>query len=255
MKNLLCGGCQGDVPHKGHYSGNRKPLCESCKVARRKARAKRVMAVCFFCQASIECSGRHTGCRSLEAARRGRAYCNEACRDQSVSEVASATMSRTNMKYASARMKLRNPMHRPEIRAKMQATSRTNALVPVLRGGNGTPMPIPQKMLALALMWPTEYVVPTGKPRASGWPGHYKLDIACPELMVAVEVDGRSHAPLSRQAADARRDQFLSALGWRVLRFSNREVMDDLEGCIQTVMSAISKSKATKVSRKQNRKP
>ena len=70
-------------------------------------------------------------------------------------------------------------------------------------------------------------------------PYHYRLDMANPELKIAVEVDGRSHNWEKVKESDARKDAFLASLGWIVLRFSNTAVMDDLAGCVQMVTSTM----------------
>jgi hypothetical protein len=176
-----------------------------------------------------------------EKLRKGRAYCSEAHRDVYVSRLSSERMAKTNRKHASARMKANNPMKRASVRKKLSASLRTMGWKPSVRGGNGKPLPVPQQLLALSLRWPTEVVIATKKPRGSGYPRHYKLDIADGSLKVAIEVDGNSH--YSRRMQDRRKDDFLRGLGWNVLRFSNRQVMEHLEECVQMVLSTISRSK------------
>jgi very-short-patch-repair endonuclease len=61
------------------------------------------------------------------------------------------------------------------------------------------------------------YVVSTKKMHPL--PSHYKLDLANPKMMVAVEVDGSSHFRKARKEADDRKDEFLRLNGWKVLRF------------------------------------
>ena len=61
--------------------------------------------------------------------------------------------------------------------------------------------------------------------RKPGIPSHYKIDIAHPEMMIAIEVDGGSHCPLERQEQDRRKDAFLSGQGWSVLRVSNEKAL------------------------------
>jgi very-short-patch-repair endonuclease len=96
-----------------------------------------------------------------------------------------------------------------------------------------------------------ELVVKTKKPAGSGFPPCYKVDIGEPTLKIAIEVDGMSHNSLERRKQDRKKEAFLRGLGWTVLRFSNREVTERLEECVQTVLSIISKSKArTRTSRK-----
>lgn len=172
--------------------------------------------------------------------RTGRAYCSDPCRTARMSRLSSARMAATNRKYASERMRERNPMRRPESVEKMRASLQRIGHQPTVRGGNGKPLSEPQKALANALMWPTEWVVKTGKPRRPGVPTCYKVDIANPTLKVAVEVDGASHGLLARREADRRKDEFLSGSGWLVLRYSNQEVMADTAGIARTVLSTTS---------------
>ncbi|MFZ4596337.1 MAG: endonuclease domain-containing protein [Verrucomicrobiaceae bacterium] len=86
-----------------------------------------------------------------------------------------------------------------------------------------------------------EVPVPTKQPRHSGYPTCYKLDIGNRELMIAVEVDGKSHCSIERQAQDQKKEDLLQSLGWKVLRFTNAEVIRNLNGCVQEVRSSISK--------------
>jgi very-short-patch-repair endonuclease len=57
--------------------------------------------------------------------------------------------------------------------------------------------------------------------------GPYIVDFACIECMVVVEVDGTSH--LAAKAAAEKRNQFMAAAGWHLLRFWNTDVFDDFE--------------------------
>ena len=63
--------------------------------------------------------------------------------------------------------------------------------------------------------------------------GSYVVDFACVVSRVAVEVDGESH--LQSKVADADRTAFLEAEGWRVLRFWNTEVYEDLEAVKEAI--------------------
>lgn len=138
-----------------------------------------------------------------------------------------------------------NPMARQEVREKVSATLQTMGHRPPAQGGNGRPPPEPQRRLAEALGLPMEVVVLTGKPRRPGWPTCFKIDIADKTNMVAIEVDGGNHCAKKVQACDARKKAFLQARGWTVLRFSNKQVMEDLEACVRTVTSTTSKSRNT----------
>ena len=130
-------------------------------------------------------------------------------------------------------------------RRAMTATQRSKAREPNARAGNGRGLTKPQEMLSSALGWETEVSIRTGQKRGSGYPHAYKVDIANRELMIAIEVDGPSHAPITRQIADRKRDELLAGLGWLVLRFTNERVLTDLQGCLSEISSSISKSRST----------
>jgi very-short-patch-repair endonuclease len=96
-------------------------------------------------------------------------------------------------------------------------------------------------LLASALGWEMEVAVPTKQPRGSGYPTCYKIDIGNKTLRVGVEVDGASHFSLERQLQDRKKEELLQSLGWKVLRFSNEDVIRNLTNCVQAVRSSISK--------------
>jgi very-short-patch-repair endonuclease len=53
----------------------------------------------------------------------------------------------------------------------------------------------------------------------------YRLDLAFPELMIAVEYDGAEHRVQARARRDLVREADLSSAGWRILRFDAAVVM------------------------------
>ena len=57
--------------------------------------------------------------------------------------------------------------------------------------------------------------------------GPFIADFACIELRVVIEVDGGQH---DENARDDRRTAWLAAHNWRVIRFWNNEVIENLEG-------------------------
>src|SRR6516165_3321237 len=63
--------------------------------------------------------------------------------------------------------------------------------------------------------------------------GPYIADFYCASLKLVVEIDGDSHATAEAIAYDAERTAFLEGLGLRVVRFSNREVMENLDGVFE----------------------
>lgn len=143
----------------------------------------------------------------------------------------------------SHRALLRNCMEKKATRSKVSRRLKEIGHHPIIRGGNGTGMTAPQMLLlsTLGKTWRCEHVVPTGARMRGGPPTHYKLDIALPEKMIAVEVDGMSHRTLHRQAADARKTTWLESHGWCVLRFSNQEVLSSLNSVIERIQCTLSK--------------
>jgi hypothetical protein len=166
----------------------------------------------------------------LTRAKNPRKTCSEECRRIRYSH----TMRDTNIRrrgILSARMKADNPMKKPGVKERAMARLKEIGHKPKIQGGNGRGPTIPQKMLNDILGWEMEAVIPTSKPHGLGWPHAYKVDIASREHMVAVEVDGSSHCSLERRAQDRKKDEFLNGLGFKVLRFKNREILKNPEGC------------------------
>ncbi|TPG10896.1 endonuclease domain-containing protein [Sphingomonas oligophenolica] len=64
---------------------------------------------------------------------------------------------------------------------------------------------------------------------------HYVVDFACIEAMLVVELDGGQHNP----TIDAPRTAFLEAKGYRVLRLWNNDGIDNREGVLETILSAL----------------
>lgn len=148
-------------------------------------------------------------------------------------------MSERNRIEAPARMRERNPMRIDSVRLKMTETLHRIGHRPKTRGGNGNPIPEPQRMIADALQWETEVIVRTGfKSGSKGRPNHYKIDVANRALLIAIEIDGGSHFSRARQAQDKRKDHFLLSKGWLVMRFMNKEILSNLEACINAIRSA-----------------
>lgn len=69
--------------------------------------------------------------------------------------------------------------------------------------------------------------------------GPYVLDFYCAEAQLAVEADGSQHYTSDGLAADAVRTAYLEALGIRVLRFTNLDVLTNAEGVVETILRAV----------------
>ena len=66
--------------------------------------------------------------------------------------------------------------------------------------------------------------------------GRRIVDFACPERKLAIELDGGQHA--LREEADERRSVELARRGYRVIRFWNNEVLDNLDGVLEMILGA-----------------
>ncbi len=60
-------------------------------------------------------------------------------------------------------------------------------------------------------------------------------DFYCPALALIVEVDGGYHAAHDQVLRDQERTVLLNLKGYRVLRFSNEEVLTNLESVLETI--------------------
>jgi very-short-patch-repair endonuclease len=67
--------------------------------------------------------------------------------------------------------------------------------------------------------------------------GPFVADFACQSARLVVEVDGDSHA--TQIDYDALRTDYLAEEGYRVLRFTNGDVMDNLDGVCRTIELAL----------------
>jgi very-short-patch-repair endonuclease len=65
--------------------------------------------------------------------------------------------------------------------------------------------------------------------------GNFIVDFYCPEGKLVIEVDGSQHYSEPGKEKDKLRDNHMADLGLKVLRFSAREVMENLEGVVKVV--------------------
>jgi very-short-patch-repair endonuclease len=64
----------------------------------------------------------------------------------------------------------------------------------------------------------------------------YIVDFYCAAAELVIELDGESHE--GRQEYDAERSEFLRDLGLRVVRFTNDDVLTNLEGVADAILAA-----------------
>ena len=65
--------------------------------------------------------------------------------------------------------------------------------------------------------------------------GRFIVDFCCPARRLVVELDGDSHA--DQAAYDANRTTWLTARGYGVVRFTNREVEQNLGGVLEAILA------------------
>ena len=72
--------------------------------------------------------------------------------------------------------------------------------------------------------------------------GPYFADFACRDARLAVELDGSQHGEPDNLEYDEERTAFIEARGWRVLRFSNREVLLETDAVLDGILVALGRS-------------
>ncbi len=65
--------------------------------------------------------------------------------------------------------------------------------------------------------------------------GSYIVDFYCPAANLVVEIDGGQHYTDEGKAKDKRRDDDLAGLGLKVLRFSNVDVLKEIDAVLQVI--------------------
>lgn len=63
--------------------------------------------------------------------------------------------------------------------------------------------------------------------------GVFILDFACLEIKLAIELDGGQHA--THVEYDSARTRWLNQEGWKVLRFWNNEVSENMNGVLEKI--------------------
>lgn len=69
--------------------------------------------------------------------------------------------------------------------------------------------------------------------------GNYIADFACVEERLVIELDGGYHTEELQQLHDAMRTEWLEQFGYRVLRFTNDEVIGNPDGVLSTIFITI----------------
>jgi very-short-patch-repair endonuclease len=83
--------------------------------------------------------------------------------------------------------------------------------------------------------------------------GPYVVDFICHAAKLIIELDGGQHFEPENISRDVRRDAYLQALGYHVLRFSNLDVMTNKAGVLEAIAAALRKPPSLTLPRKRGR--
>jgi very-short-patch-repair endonuclease len=65
--------------------------------------------------------------------------------------------------------------------------------------------------------------------------GNYIVDFYCPKARLVIELDGGQHRSKGSLEKDKTRDDYLREQKLKVLRFSDRDVFDNLNGVLEKI--------------------
>ena len=69
--------------------------------------------------------------------------------------------------------------------------------------------------------------------------GNYIPDFCSPKAKLIIELDGSQH--LEQEEYDKERTKYLESQGYKVIRFWNNDIMNNIEGVILAIMYALEK--------------
>jgi len=69
--------------------------------------------------------------------------------------------------------------------------------------------------------------------------GNYIADFYCPKARLGIEIDGGQHYSAEGKGKDRLRDESMTRAGITVLRFSDREVLENLESVLDKLWSGL----------------
>jgi very-short-patch-repair endonuclease len=69
--------------------------------------------------------------------------------------------------------------------------------------------------------------------------GPFFVDFVCRGKRLVVEIDGATHSTEIEKAYDEKREAFLQANGYRVIRVGNMDIYENLAGVVETIHAAL----------------
>ena len=73
--------------------------------------------------------------------------------------------------------------------------------------------------------------------------GNYIVDFYAPKAGLVIEIDGEQHGEKDYREKDRKRDEWLHCRGLQILRVSNREVLQEMEGVLETILKTVEERK------------
>lgn len=71
--------------------------------------------------------------------------------------------------------------------------------------------------------------------------GEFIVDFVCKEIKLVIEIDGGQHNLVENIELDTKRSNFLLSKGYRVLRFWNNDIDNNLDGVYETILGNLIK--------------
>lgn len=75
--------------------------------------------------------------------------------------------------------------------------------------------------------------------------GVFIVDFYCPESKLVIEIDGATHWTEGEREYDRRRQEYIELYRIQLLRFTNSEVYNNLEGVLMVIAGALMKTATT----------
>ena len=72
--------------------------------------------------------------------------------------------------------------------------------------------------------------------------GKYVIDFYCPKLKLAIEIDGESHFTEKAEIRDKLRQYIIESYGIEFMRFTNREIYENIDGVLLAIMERFEKA-------------
>ncbi len=69
--------------------------------------------------------------------------------------------------------------------------------------------------------------------------GNYIVDFVCEEKKLVIEIDGGQHNIPDNVKADKVRTNYINSKGYRVVRFWNNDINQNIEGVYETLLSMV----------------